>query len=268
MSAATVRAIESGERVPFIERVNPVTRLAAIIIATTPLMLTIDWVSALVAFALEVVALAVAGANLGEVAKRSWMLAIMAPLGALGMLLYARPSGREYASFALAHITDGSITLASSVLLRVFAVALPAIALFLKVDPTRLADGLSQIAKLPSRFVLAALSGLRMVGLFVSDWRTMALARRARGLGDDFALRRFATLALALLVFALRRASRLATSMEARGFGAYPDRTWARESKLTWRDGVVVIVSIMIPVVAIAASIAAGTFNFLGTGSS
>ena len=45
----------------------------------------------------------------------------------------------------------------------------------------------------------------------------MALSRRARGIGDHGAIRRFATMAFALLVLAIRRGSKLATAMEARG---------------------------------------------------
>ncbi|MFM9701374.1 energy-coupling factor transporter transmembrane component T family protein, partial [Streptomyces europaeiscabiei] len=69
-------------------------------------------------------------------------------------------------------------------------------------------------------------------------WRTMTLARRARGLGDHGALRRFLCMAFVLLVFAVRRGTTLATAMEARGFGAPVERTWSRPSRLHPRDGV------------------------------
>ncbi|MGL1297157.1 hypothetical protein ACSTKD_00285, partial [Vibrio parahaemolyticus] len=89
-----------------------------------------------------------------------------------------------------------------AVMLRVIALGLPTILLFGRTDPTELADGMAQVAKQPSRFVLGILAGARTVGLFVDDWRTMTLARRARGLGDHGALRRFLGMAFVLLVFA------------------------------------------------------------------
>src|SRR5690606_22149712 len=97
--------------------------------------------------------------------------------------------------------------------------------------PTDLADGLAQVLRLPSRFVLGGLAGLRMVGLFLDDWRALELARRARGVADRGRLRRFFGMAFALLVLSIRRGAKLATAMEARGFGADAPRTWARESR-------------------------------------
>ena len=80
------------------------------------------------------------------------------------------------------------------------AIALPSVVLFVTVDPTDLADGLAQVLRLPARFVLGALAGLRMVGLFIDDWRALELARRARGVADRGRLRRFLGMAFALLI--------------------------------------------------------------------
>src|SRR3978361_2189009 len=127
-------------------------------------------------------------------------------------------------------MTGGSITLAIATTLRVLAIGLPAVVLFITIDPTDLADGLAQVLHLPSRFVLGGLAGLRLVGLFLDDWRSLQLARRARGVGDAGRIRRFFSLGFALLVLSIRRGSKLATAMEARGFGAQGRRTYARES--------------------------------------
>jgi energy-coupling factor transport system permease protein len=143
----------------------------------------------------------------------------------------------------------------------VLAIGLPAALLFLRVDPTELADGLAQIARLPARFVLGALAATRLVGLFVEDWRAMALSRRARGIGDHGALRRIATMAFALLVLAIRRGSKLATAMEARGFGSDIPRTWARQSRVGTSDAALLVIAAVIAVIAIASAVWAGTFH-------
>src|SRR5690606_28617246 len=111
-------------------------------------------------------------------------------------------------------------TLAIATALRVLAIALPAVVLFVTVDPTAFADALAQRLRLPSRFVLGALGALRLVALLLDDWRSLELARRARGIADRGRLRRFPGQAFALLVIAIRRGGRLATAMEARAFGA------------------------------------------------
>jgi energy-coupling factor transport system permease protein len=71
-------------------------------------------------------------------------------------------------------------------------------------------------------------------------------------------------MAFALLVLAIRRGSKLATAMEARGFGAPTPRTWARPSSVGRADTVVVVVSALMSLTAIGASVAAGTFNLVG----
>lgn len=265
MSAGTLPVAQQTQpdapRLRFIDDVNPVSRLAAAMLLTTPLLVTVDWVSAATALGIQLALFAIAGVTPRTLARRAWPILIAAPVAGLSMLLYGQPSGEEYWSFWLARITDGSIELAIAVTVRVLAIGLPAVLLFMHVDPTELADGLAQIWRLPSRFVLGALAGARLVGLFIEDWQAMSLSRRARGIGDHGALRRFATMAFALLVLAIRRGSKLATAMEARGFGSDVPRTWARESKVGWRDLVIVVLAVAIAVVSIAAAIWAGTFH-------
>ena len=89
----------------------------------------------------------------------------------------------------------------------------------------------------------------------------MALSRRARGIGDHGAVRRFATMAFALIVLAIRRGSKLATAMEARGFGADTRRSWARPSTVGWRDGVLIAIAAAVAVSAITVSILVGAFH-------
>jgi len=250
-----------GRRLRFVDRVNPVTRLAAVMVLTTPLLLTVDWVSAAVALGIELVLFALAGVTPRLLVARTWPILIAAPIAGISMLLYGRPAGTEYWSLWLARITDGSIELAIAVTVRVLAIGLPAALLFLRVDPTDLADGLAQIARLPARFVLGALAATRLVGLFVEDWRAMALSRRARGIGDHGALRRMATMAFALLVLAIRRGSKLATAMEARGFGSDTPRTWARQSRVGPLDALLLAIAAAIAAIAIATALWAGTFH-------
>ncbi|QAY74982.1 energy-coupling factor transporter transmembrane protein EcfT [Agromyces protaetiae] len=250
-----------GIRLRFVSRVNPVSRLAAAIVVTTPLLFTVDWVSAAVALGLQLALFALAGVTPALLARRTWPILLAAPLAGLSMLLYGRPSGTVYWEFWLAQITDGSIQLALAVTVRVLAIGLPAVLLFLDVDPTELADGLAQVWRLPSRFVLGALAGARLVGLFVDDWRAMALSRRARGIGDHGTIRRFATMAFALLVLAIRRGSKLATAMEARGFGADTPRTWARPSTVGWPDAVLIAIAAAVAAAALTAAAVAGAFH-------
>jgi energy-coupling factor transport system permease protein len=179
--------------------------------------------------------------------------------------LYGKASGVSHFHVLFLNVTDGSLTLAVATTVRVLAVALPAVVLFVTVDPTDLADGLAQVLHLPSRFVLGALGALRLSGLFVEDWRSLELARRARGIADRGRVRRFVGQAFALLVLSLRRGSKLATAMEARGFGSPVTRTWARASTFGGREWALIGIALVIAASAVVVSIATGQWNFLAS---
>lgn len=243
---------------------NPVARVLALLVATTPLLITIDPVSAGVALALELALMPLSGVSARSFFMKATPLLVAAPLGALSMLLYASPGGTVYWQFGPAAISDHSMWLALGIGLRMCAIVMPAIALLDRIDPTDMGDGLAQILHLPARPVLAALAGARMTSLMAADWKALERARRARGVGDASRIRSFLRGAFSLLVFALRRSGKLATTMEARGFGAAGKRTWARVSRLHAADAVLMVVAIALPAIALAASIWAGTFALVG----
>ena len=245
-------------------RTNPVARVLALLVATTPLLITIDPVSAAVAVILELALMPLSGVSARSFFLKATPLLLAAPLGALSMLLYASPGGTVYWQFGPAAISDHSMWLALGIGLRMCAIVLPAIALLDRIDPTDMGDGLAQILHLPARPVLAALAGARMTSLMAADWKALERARRARGVGDSSRIRSFLRGSFSLLVFALRRSGKLATTMEARGFGAEGKRTWARPSRLRAADAVLMVVAITLPAIALAASIWAGTFALVG----
>ena len=245
-------------------RTNPVARVLALLVATTPLLITIDPVSAGVALALELALMPLSGVSARSFFLKATPLLLAAPLGALSMLLYASPGGTVYWQFGPAAISDHSMWLALGIGLRMCAIVMPAIALLDRIDPTDMGDGLAQILHLPARPVLAALAGARMTSLMAADWKALERARRARGVGDASRIRSFLRGSFSLLVFALRRSGKLATTMEARGFGAAGKRTWARVSRLRTADAVLMVVAIALPAIALAASIWAGTFALVG----
>ena len=245
-------------------RTNPVARVLALLVATTPLLITIDPVSAGVALALELALMPLSGVSARSFFLKATPLLVAAPLGALSMLLYASPGGHVYWQLGPAAISDHSMWLALGIGLRMCAIVMPAIALLDRIDPTDMGDGLAQILHLPARPVLAALAGARMTSLMAADWKALERARRARGVGDASRIRSFLRGSFSLLVFALRRSGKLATTMEARGFGAAGTRTWARVSRMRAADAVLMVVAIAVPAIALAASVWAGTFALVG----
>lgn len=248
-----------------VSRANPVAKLAAALIITAALVLSVDPVSGAVALALECLALPLCGLGPRALARRLWPVLLAAPLAGFTTVLFGQVSGQVFFRFGPWIVSEGSVWLGLAILLRVLAIGVPGVVLLATTDPTDLADALAQRLHLPHRFVLGGLAGLRLVGLLMEEWRTLAMARRARGAGDARgpvgAVRLLAGQTFALLVQAVRRATRLAAAMEARGFGAHPTRSWARPSVLGWRDGLVAAGGAVVAVAAVAAAVAAGTWN-------
>lgn len=242
-------------------RINPVSLLAVSVAIGATLVLSIDVVSASVALVGELLLLPFARLGWRAFWRRTAPVWIAAVFASITTLLYGRMSGERLFSFGLVDVSEGSLALAAATLVRVLAIALPAVVLFARVDPTDLADALAQLLRLPARFVLGALAGLRLASLFVDDWRSLELARRARGLADGNVLRRFAGQAFALLVIAIRRGTKLATAMEARAFGSPITRTWARQSRLHPIDAYVVALGVGIASASVVVSVATGAWN-------
>jgi len=251
-----------------LDRLNPVARLAFAVLLAVPVLITLDWVSASVLLGLEVIIFALAGVGVGTMVRRLLPVMVIGLIASVSMALYGRPGGTEYVNWGLIIVSDRSLMMALAVFVRVLALALGAIVLLGRVDPTLMADGLAQLARLPARFVLGTLAGVRLIGLLVADWRSLGQARRARGLGDAGAVRRFASMAFGLLVLAIRRGTKLATAMEVRGFNAHnaKHRTWARPSRLTIADAVGLALTVTVGAASVGAAVWAGTFWFIVTG--
>jgi energy-coupling factor transport system permease protein len=245
----------------WIMRTNPVARMASGLALSVAVISTLDPVSAAVALALELLVILTLRLPARLFWTRTAPIWIAAPLAALTIALYGQPAGTVYVEFLLIRVSDGSLALALATGLRVLAIGLPAVVLFLGVDPTELADGLIQRVRLPARAVVGALAGMRLITLFGDEWRALELARRARGVADRGRIRRFAGQAYALLVISIRRGSALATAMEARGFGAPVPRSNARVSPWGVAEWLVIVGGAAIGALAVTAAVVAGTWS-------
>ncbi len=247
-------------------RANPLAKFTAVVLITVVLALSIDWVSASVALAFELMLFPLAGLTIGLLWQRGWPLILAAALGGWSTAIVAPDTGAILVDAGIWSISDGSLQLGLGFTLRGLAIALPAVLLMSCTDPTDLADALAQNAKLPHRFVLGTLAAMRLVGLMAEEWQTIGMARRARGVGSrgNPYQRIRATLgqSFGLLVQAIRRASRLAVTMEARGFGG-AERTWARPSTFSSLDVWVLAGGLVIAGTAVAAALRAGTWNMV-----
>ncbi|MBW3094564.1 energy-coupling factor transporter transmembrane protein EcfT [Bifidobacterium sp. 64T4] len=247
----------------FIAKINPVSRFVGALILCIPMFFTLDIVSASVAFGLELALLWIGGIAPWTVLRRTWPVWIAATGSFVSVALYGKTSGTVLANLGgLMVISQGSLYLAFATFIRVTAIAVPGVILALGLDPTDLADGLVQILHLPSKFVYGGLAGMRMFTLLQDDWRALGQSRRSRGLGDGNVIKRVFAQAFNLLVVSIRRGTKLATAMEARGFGTDTPRGQARESKLHAVDWLFYLICILVPVIALTTAYCTGYWHW------
>lgn len=247
-------------------RRNPVAKLAAALIFALPLVSTLDPLTPALGLAIELAVLPLFGVSARELARRMWPLLLAAGGILVTMVLFAADrSGALLFAVGPVDVTTGVLLGALGLVLRVFAVALPGVVVFLTTDPTDLADALVQNAKAPARFAIGALAAFRLLPLLGQEWQALTLARRARGLDAGrnpvARLRLFASTAFALLVGALRRGGRLATAMDARGFDSGTPRTYARRQIFGPADGTLIVAAALLSGAAVAASVVTGLFR-------
>lgn len=246
----------------FVSNVNPVARIIGALLMCIPMFFSLDIVSAGSALAIELVLLWIGGVAPWTTLRRTWPVWIAALGSLLSVTLYGSASGAVLLDWGWIHVTEGSVYYGLATAVRVGAIAMPSVILALGLDPTDLADGLVQILRCPSRFVYGGLAGMRMFTLLQEDWRALVLSRRSRGLGDGNAVGRALSQAFGLLVVSIRRATRLATAMEARGFGGDTPLSRVRVSALHPIDAVFCAICVAIPLVALGLALATGTWHF------
>jgi energy-coupling factor transport system permease protein len=211
-------------------RRNPVAKLAAAAVLSLAPVSTLDPVTPALTLAAELALLPLFGLRYRELARRSWPLLVSALGIVVGLVLFAGDrTGDVLVPLGPVTVTTGVLAGALALGLRVFAIALPGVVVFATTDPTDLADSLIQQLKAPPRFAIGALAAFRLLPLLGDEWEMLTLARRARGVDPGrnpvARLRLFASTAFALLVGAIRRGTRLAVAMDARGFGELASRT-------------------------------------------
>jgi energy-coupling factor transport system permease protein len=245
---------------------NAVAKVGAGLLLSLLLLVAVDPVTPSVALALELLIVPFAGVRYGLLLRRCAPLLVGAvSVFVVTVLFSASTGGAVVIAFGPLAVTSDALVAALGLSVRLLALALPGILAFATTDATALADALIQQVRVPARFAIGALAAFRLVPLLMAEWRTLTLARRARGIDAGAnpvaRMRLFAGTAFALLVGAIRRGTRLAVGMEARGFDAGVVRTVARPVAFTAADAAVLAGAAGIVAVSLLVSVTTGAFR-------
>jgi energy-coupling factor transport system permease protein len=247
---------------------NPVAKLLAATVIMAALLVTTDLLTSAIVLGLELALLPFAGVSAGVLARRGWPLGVALVSITLSNALFTdQDSGTVFVAVGPLEMTSGGLVVGLATALRLSAIAIPGLLFALTTDPVDLADSLVQQLRAPARFAYGALAAMRLAPLLAAEWETLGRARRARGLDAGrnpvAGLRLFGGRVFGLLVGAVRRGTRLATAMDARGFDAGVPRTFARVQRVEAGDVALLAGSVALVGGAIAVSLVSGSWEFL-----
>jgi energy-coupling factor transport system permease protein len=225
-----------------LHRLHPLTKAAWLLFGTVLVFAVRSPWAVVGALALLLLGFPVAGVRLGRVRGTRLFVSTALLLGLLQVLFIRE--GATLLEVGPLVITAGGVERGIYVAGRFLCVILLSYLFVLTTEPNDLAYALMR-AGLPYRYGFALITALRLVPTFEQEGLIVYNAQLARGVRyDGRSLRRFLTLArqfvLPLLVSALGKVDALAVSMEGRCFGKYPTRTFLREVRATWLDGVAI----------------------------
>ncbi|MDF2989574.1 MAG: ABC-type cobalt transport system, permease component CbiQ [Microbacterium sp.] len=233
MTAAIATTSPAAARAPrFLSAVNPLAKFAAPAPAMIALVFVRDLSTPLV-FLVLAYALLLLGARL--TARGAGILFAVIPVAVaivgLGFALWidpARVSGTpEVVRLGGWALTVGALEIGLATGLRLAAIMALAFIGGLTTEGSDLVRALVQQLRLPYRIGYAALAAIRFVPRFGHELAVIRQAHRVRGArgGVLSAPARWAGYVVPLLAGAIRHAERVALAMDARAFGAHPDRT-------------------------------------------
>jgi energy-coupling factor transport system permease protein len=228
MNGSTAFQFRAGTS--FFHHLDPLTKLAWLVaISLLAFGAYIAWVQIVITIVVLFTAFVLARLPLLVVVRGTWLFAL-ACLSFLAIQTLTLP-GNHVAFHILGHpIYAESADYALASALRIYTIILSSLVFVRTTDPRELAIALVTQMRVPYRIAYAFFIALRIIPTIEEEIKTIRAAQAVRGVvhqrsvaGRIGEAKRYA---MPLLVGSLRKASMMVMSMEARAFGAYPQRTF------------------------------------------
>jgi energy-coupling factor transport system permease protein len=242
----------------FLYRLNPLAKLAA----PAPAMLLLVFVrDAATPAAFHALAYAVLLMGVRLTRRLALTLFVALPAGVLviglGFSVWTDPTrigdpGTPVAQLGGWVLTSGMLAVGYATAFRLGAIIALSLIVGLSTTAPDLARSFVQQLRVPYRIGYTALAAFRFVPRFGHELDVIRQAHRVRGAhgghGPFAAIARWSGYVVPLLAGAIRHAERVALAMDARAFGAYPDRT--ERHLVAWRVRDTVFVTAFVAVSA------------------
>jgi energy-coupling factor transport system permease protein len=218
------------EGTSILHRLDPFTKLVGMFAFTFLAFGTyIGWAQALITVGVFAIALFAGRISLLDIVRGTWFFGI-ACIGFLVVQGITLP-GTEVGPQILGHtVYLDAVDYALAIALRIYTIFLVSLIFLQTTNPRDLAVSVVNVLRVPYRIAYAFFIALRIIPLIEEEMKVVRAAQRVRGIGERkglrgrlFEARRYT---MPLLIGSMREAATMVLSMEARGFGAFPTRTF------------------------------------------
>ncbi|MFD3261429.1 energy-coupling factor transporter transmembrane protein EcfT [Paenibacillus lentus] len=192
-------------------------------------------------------ALGGAGMSAGRLGRRTLFIAGFG-LPLLILTSISAAEGQAYFAVGPISVTEGGLLYGAAVTLRMVVLFLSSLIYIESTDPKDFIVIMAQRLKLPYRFLFGVSMALTFLPLLESEAKVSRAARQIRGGRAPRGIKERITMwrsqLFAIFAGAIRRVQQTAGAMDAKGFGAYENRTYLREVRIRTSGYVVSVTSV------------------------
>ncbi|MBF0707808.1 energy-coupling factor transporter transmembrane protein EcfT [Alkalihalobacillus hwajinpoensis] len=225
-------AFQFYEKKSFMHSLDPVTKLIWMVCISILVFIYETAVPQLMLFvAIITVALLFAKLSIGFVFRGIWIMLLFS-IGFFILQVVLVPGETLLFDVGPFHIYSESVDFALAITIRILTIFTTSLIFVATSDPRDIVISLTQKMKVPYRYAYSIFVALRFVPTLEQEAKIIEAAQTIRGVGKQKGLKNKAEnlkrFTLPLLMGAIRRVRTTANTMEAKGYGAYHDRTYIR----------------------------------------
>lgn len=241
----------------FLHRMNPSVKLicAAVFAIACFVTSNLVFLAAMLVFALVLACLCGMKRQTAGLMKGVFIFSLILAI----VLVLTTPRGIVLVPLPWGYISTGSLLAALTVIVRLEAAAIP---LFLVFYVTKMSDLTNSAVKqlhVPYKYAFTFTSTIHFIPVFMNDMSAIMEAQTARGVEFDGSIvkriRLMIPLCVPLLVSSVRKTNSAAIAAEVRGFNLRTRESGYKDYPLAARDGIAILVCILLLAVAIALSV-------------
>ena len=216
-----------------LHRLNPLTKLALSLVAVAHMIAFPDLWPILTHVALGALLVLYARPKLP---RELWLGILTLLIGHAWVNAVLYGGDTVLLDLRIVRISAEGLVFGAKLAARVLAIVLYSIAVASTTNPRDLAVSISRQLGVNYRYAFAAFVTFRMAPLVSRDLENILLSRKMRGWKQRSPVAAVASVLAPLLALVAKRSVTMSLSMESRGFGAYKDRTYYRDVKVTRAD--------------------------------